>query len=101
VRDIEMFIATDCPLEENGQVGFRLCSDEKTMVLMCDECDAVWLRPDLIDLDHAIYPQQPHFLIGNENCSIKKPLSHWATQQEIEKCGWAEFIQREAKALDE
>jgi hypothetical protein len=90
-----------CPICKWGAIGFRQCSDGKTIVLMCDECDAVWLDPQEIDSDHALFPAPPEFLVPTLECSVSVPLSHWATQKEITTRGWACYIAGESKALDE
>ena len=81
-----------------GQVGFRLCSDHQSIVLMCDECGTVWLDPTKVDDEHALYLSSPEFIIPALNCSL---AARWATQEEIASKGWDRYIRGESQALDE
>jgi hypothetical protein len=94
-----MFYVSGCPFCE-GAVGFRRCSDGKTLVLVCDERDAVWLRPDDINAKNAIFLKSPDFFIESLGCSIaKKYGARWATLEEIKAVGWEPFVAGECGAL--
>jgi hypothetical protein len=95
------YINNACLICHYGQIGFRLCSDHKNVVLMCDECDTVWLDPKKVDTEHALYPSPPEFIIPILRCSIKSPEARWATRQEIARQGWEGYIAGEGQALDE
>jgi hypothetical protein len=86
-----------CPLCYWGQIGFRLCSDKKTVVLMCDECDAVWLRPGDVNTSIPLYPQSPDFIVPGLECSILSPHSQWACKSDIIRVGWEQFIANDDK----
>lgn len=82
-----------CPFDgPYGQIGFRLCSDGKTIVLMCDECGAVWLSPEFIEADNFLRVLPPNFVIPGIQCSVQFPESRWATRNEIIQYGWGNFI---------
>ncbi len=82
-----------CPFDgPYGQIGFRLCSDGKTIVLMCDECDAIWEHPDHLKAENYISAEPPDFYLPDIKCSVKAPLSRWATREEVIKSGWQNFI---------
>src|SRR5438309_1986948 len=38
------YLQDTCPVCYSGPVGFRTCSDRKTVVLLCEECGAAALR---------------------------------------------------------
>jgi hypothetical protein len=97
-----VIVQDSCPFEgPYGQIGFLLCSDHQTIVLMCDECNRIWLHPERLEADHALFAEPPDFLVPDFECSIRAPLSRWATRAEIELYGWSTFIQGDGKALDE
>lgn len=89
-------INTRCPACSAGPIGFRRCSDEKTMVLLCSECDVVWLRPDAVTLETAIFLNSPDFVVDGLDCSVGVPLSRWAKKGEIEAVGWDSYIAGES-----
>ena len=62
---------------------------------MCDECGAVWLHPEKLEVENAIYPIAPLFI------SVAGACARWATLNDIEKRGWAQYITRALQALDE
>lgn len=82
-----------CPICEEGHVGFQLCDDHKQIVLRCDECDAIWLSPASYKSGQGktmLVARPPHFLVPNTHCSLKN--IRWATEEEIERYGWKEYI---------
>ena len=84
-----MVIAQDfCPFEgEYGQIGFLICSDHQTLVLMCDECNRIWISPDALDADHALIAKPPDFLVPGLDCSVQGPQSRWAARLEVASYG--------------
>ncbi len=95
------FVQTVCPMCTTGKVGFRRCAPGLHIVLMCDDCNSVWLQPDGVFADTALYPQAPDFVVPTLHCSIRRPLSDWARREEIAQAHWEQFIYGEGKALDE
>jgi hypothetical protein len=98
-----MVIAQDfCPFEgDYGQIGFLICSDQQTIVLMCDECNRIWLSPDALDDNHALFADPPAFLVPGFDYSVQWPQSRWATRLEVMSYGWSAYIRGGSKALDE
>jgi hypothetical protein len=98
-----MFYASPlCPVCKGGAVGFRKCSDGKTIVLTCDECNAVWFSVDKITEEAATYPSSPDFHIEALNCSIASAFgSRWAVLEEIKAAQLDRFIAGEDDALNE
>lgn len=87
------FINLQCPICNHGSIGFRKCKDSSTLVMVCDECDSVWLDPAKVSSKEAIYTIAPEFIVPNTDCSLID--SRWAERDEIIKVGWAGFIEGE------
>jgi len=98
-----MFYALSrCPVCKGGAVGFRKCSDGRTIVLVCDECDATWLHADGITVKTAEFLSSPAFRIERLGCSIATSSgSRWATLQEIRAANLEAFVAGEGDALYE
>jgi hypothetical protein len=90
----KMLVAQNhCPFDgPYGQICFRLCANGESIVLMCNECDAVWLEPEHFEIDYFLSPQPPDFLVPGTNCSVGGPKSRWASKDEVSKKGWSSFI---------
>ncbi len=86
------YIDRFCPMCRGGAIGFTLCSNHKTIVMVCDECDSTWLHPDNVKTNNVIYPSAPEFVIPDIGCSIKFPSARWAKRDEIENYGWGQYI---------
>lgn len=95
-----LFLASVCPICETGARGFRLCSDQQTVVVMCDECEALWLNARRIQASDAVYAKAPDFRPPSLACSIAAPMSRWATLSEVQAVGWDDLILGEGTALD-
>ena len=97
-----MFYVRTCRVCGAGGVGFLRCDDGATIVVMCDECDAVWLHPDRTgSRDDALYTSPPAFQVPGLACSLTGGSSGWATRAEVEAAGWQAYIAGEGKALGE
>jgi hypothetical protein len=82
-------------------LGFRRCDDGKTLVLMCDECDAVWLDPTDLRMESVLYPGVHTFEIPGLPYKLDGGAAGWATRAEVERAGWQGYIKSEAPALGE
>jgi Zn-finger nucleic acid-binding protein len=96
-----LYLEERCPICTTGNIGFWLCSDQSTLVVLCDECDSVWLDPELVLESNALFPQPPDFLVPNHAFSISAPKSRWATLREVEVRGWGGRVAGQGKAMDE
>lgn len=86
----------NCPLCGGGLCGIRICTgDDPTQSMpesgfvMCDECEAVWLEPD-VTADHIyVDPEKP-------KCPICRSQlwhnSRWANRDEVKTLGWISAI---------
>ncbi len=86
------YINSSCPICDYGSIGFRKCANSSTVVLLCDECDSVWLDPTDVNPKKVIYPKAPDFIVPGLDCSILAPHSRWADKDEIIEKGWTKFI---------
>lgn len=92
-----MVIAAPCPLcEGDGHLGFRLCSDDETMVIVCDGCAHVWMDPVHLRVEHACDPLRPDFRRHYPRCALVP--SRWATREEVDAYGWGLFVPPSAAA---
>ena len=78
-------IKARCGICGTGPLGFRLCDDGMTVVVLCDECDTVWLDATQIESATALYPSGPKMLIPGTTLSIKQAPARWASQEEIDR----------------
>lgn len=91
-----------CPICDAGGLGFRRCSDGETIVLMCDECDSVWLDPRNTDAKKALRSEDSEGgVVTGLKCGVGGKLSGWATQEEIRTAGWINYVEGWSQALDE
>ena len=88
-----LFVAKEvCPFCQGGSVGFLICSDHETMVLVCDECESTWLDPTHISITNVLFPKPPEFKVPGLDCFLKMPEAYWASKEEIVERGWGSFI---------
>jgi hypothetical protein len=92
------YLKSTCPLCGTGMRGFRLCNDARTVVVMCDECDATWIDAREVELSSMVHPDPPAFQVPGLSCSIMG--SRWASRSEIEGAGWGGLIAGEGVGLD-
>src|SRR3954468_24330151 len=90
-----------CPFCHGGSVGFGPCSDGKTIVLMCDECEALWLDPEHRTAADILFPHSGSFEVPGLEVSIGGDRAGWATRAEVESAGWREHVAGETSALGE
>ena len=88
-----MYYVGTCPFCEQGNLGIRICSKESDVVILCDECDAVWLSTNLES--KPLFPEQPllpcPFCQGN----LSEHPAHWANFEEIYMNDWIHSIKGE------
>lgn len=89
---IVLFIEISCPVCTAGPIGFRLCDDGSLVVIMCDECHAVWTRPDRLTSEAAMFPHHPDYTIPGTDRSVSGGKAGWATRDQIATVGWEDLI---------
>lgn len=95
-----LFIDHVCPICGGGSIGFRRCGGITKLVLMCDECDAVWLEPTETSAASALFPEGPDFRVPGCTFTVGGTGARWATWDEVAAAGWKEYVKGEGKALD-
>lgn len=91
-----------CPICHAGAIGFRMCSNGTTVIMMCDECNAVWLRPDSVLSELAIFPKSPAYIVEEYQCSIDSVAgARWASKDEIMAAGFYNFIAGHGSSLSD
>ncbi len=86
-----------CNFCEGGELGFRKCSDKKTIVIVCDECYSVWLDPNELEKEKANFPKENYYLEVS-NCNVFGGHTEWAKLEEIKGKNWDKFIAGDGKA---
>jgi hypothetical protein len=94
-----LFVQEICSFCGQGQVGFTLCADQETVVLVCDECYAVWSDPMETRAEFALFPDLQNFTIPGLNCSLAG--ARWAKKEEIVQQGWSNYIAGEKEIPDQ
>lgn len=77
--------------DQQGWVGFYLCGDGQTLVLLCDECDTVYVSP--LHLNQGAPDRlegPPDYVVKSLNISIAGGRD--ATREEIIAMGWDNHI---------
>ena len=91
-----MLHAGTCPVCDQGVRGVRVCHDHA--VLLCDECESVWLDPG--DEQRPVAPPMPDL-----PCPVcRNPLygaeTAWADAGQIDSFGWTAAIDGEVDTPD-
>ncbi len=82
-----------CPICGGGLCGIRICGTEDPQphgLVVCDECEAVWLEPDTLSEHQYLDP-----------CDTRCPICHrplwgsesrWATADDVAALGWQSAV---------
>ena len=79
-----------CPVCETGEVGYRLCSNRETVVLMCEECALVFMHPAQVVREKAEDPVGVDFARRHPDCKLRP--SRWAEAEDVQRFGWGSYI---------
>ncbi len=85
-----------CSCCGTGPMGIRICHTCRAPLVMCDECDAVWLSPE--PGTEPLYPEQPQLPCPHCGHSLRDG-SHWGTRQELTELGWVAYVRGEGAPL--
>jgi len=86
-----------CPICGGGLCGVRICGvDSPHGLVVCDECDATWLEPDLQTAHQYPDVEDPRCPVCNQ--ALWDGPGHWASWHEIESLGWEPAVDRRLDA---
>lgn len=88
-----MYYTGICPACEQGTLGLRICSSQQDLVILCDECDALWLSPDTST--PPLFPDQPELPCPACEGNLMDPPAHWASLGELFQRGWLPAVKGE------
>lgn len=86
-----MYYVGTCSCCGQGLLGIRICCDDETGLILCDECEAIWLHPSCPG--SPLFPQPPDSACPRCHRPIWDPPAHWATQPEIDRLDWNDYVQ--------
>jgi len=87
-----MYYVGFCRICGTGPLGLRECGGCGAVVVLCDECDAVWLNCD----SNAGFSAKPHFANEDElpcphcEASLVEAPSRWARKAKINNTSWVQ-----------
>jgi hypothetical protein len=81
----------NCRCCQQGLLGIRICCDDEIGLVVCDECEAIWLEPECTG--DPLTPAQPDSRCPRCQRPIWQRPGHWASWAEVERLGWEGVIQ--------
>jgi hypothetical protein len=90
-----MYYVGICPFCEQGSLGIRICSKEHDAVILCDECDALWLSVDFTE--KPLFPVEPDLPCPCCPGNLTDSPAHWAGFGEIYQSGWIAEVKGETE----
>lgn len=88
-----------CPACNTGILGFRRLDEASKIVIVCHECEAVWMQPYNIALENMRRVSEPDFIVLELECPIFGDNAAWASYEEIKIHGWEEYIYGDERPL--
>lgn len=87
-----------CPICGGGLCGIRVFDDPSDTgslhgLIICDECDAIWLEPNLSSQHQYPDAERPCSPITGQ--PIWGERSRWASSDEVEALGWSAAVDHE------
>jgi len=96
----KMFYIGFCRICGTGPLGLRTCGGCGRIVVLCDECDAVWTDADVAA--EPAFSNDPALPCPSCSQSLFDSPSHWATRDEINGSEWlADAIAKGSISLEE
>jgi hypothetical protein len=85
------YLKPECPVCGTISLSIRVCGGEdEEIIVLCEECDAIWLEPDLSG--EPYFPEEHNMLCPSGKGTIASPESYWANEAQIKAKGWWKFI---------
>ena len=75
-----------CRICGTGPLGLRSCGNCGTVVVLCDECDAVWADAELEKAPR--YAKEGELNCAGCEASLVEPPSHWAREEDLRGVEW-------------
>jgi hypothetical protein len=75
-----------CSVCGAGARALRACGGCATLVVQCDECDAVWTEANV--MTSPLFLKQPELPCPHCTAPLATPPSHWATAEEASAAAW-------------
>jgi hypothetical protein len=88
-----VYVKVGCPVCQTGVLGIRRCSDGRSLVVMCDECEAIWESPKDLGTGAVLEAEPPAFWIEQLGVAIAGDAAGWASEAEVATNGWSSFVQ--------
>jgi len=82
----KMYYVGFCRICGTGPLGLRRCGGCGKVVVLCDECDAIWTSADLAAKPHLA--QAGDLACPDCEASLVNASSRWAKKAEIEATDW-------------
>ena len=93
-----MYYIGFCPVCVDGPLGIYVCG-ENHMIIMCDECDSIWLDTELSG--EPYFPTQHDFRCPYSDDSLYSHGAHWASKDEIVQKGWWDAVKGEGASMQD
>lgn len=83
------YVREICPLCEQGARGVFRCKAKNSykLIILCDECQAVWLDIHALQPENAVFPGVDGY-IKKLDCFIYDEHAGWAGFDDIRNYGW-------------
>ncbi len=85
-RSKRMLFVGFCRLCGTGPLGLRRCGQCHEIVVLCDECDAVWTDADFSR--NPVLTTDPALPCPTCSASLVELPSTWAKRHEVDSCEW-------------
>lgn len=87
-----LYLSHLCPVCDAGILGFRRLNEASNIVIVCHECEAVWMHPHGITFKNMRQVSEPDFVVLELGQPIFGENAAWANYDEIQNHGWEEYI---------
>lgn len=76
----------ECPFEDQGLIRPLVATDGQ-VVLMCDACGTVWLRPQDVAQGSFVQPEGPDWVAG-DGVRVVPGTTRWAGRDDVDLPPW-------------
>lgn len=93
-----MYYVGICRVCGQGLLGVRICCDDQIGLVVCEECEAIWLEPSCTG--PPLFAESADSLCPRCGRPLWEPPSHWATLDEVERLSWLDAVRGQWSADD-